>query len=46
MTLQPRGLLRPRDYSTTRVSMTTKRGQMVAHHDGLLPIKSYDPLIT
>ena len=30
--------------STTRVAMTTRLG-MVAHHDGLLPIKSHDPLI-
>ena len=25
--------------------MTTKLGRMVAHLDGLLPIKSHDPLI-
>ena len=31
--------------STTRVSMATKLSRMVAHLDGLLPIKSHDSLI-
>ena len=33
------------DISTTRVSMTTKLGAMVARLDRLLPIKSYNSLI-
>ena len=31
--------------STTRVPMATKLGRMLAYLDGLLPIKSHDPLI-
>ena len=31
--------------STIRVPMTTKRGRTVTYLDGLLPIKSYHPLI-
>ena len=33
-------------YSTTRVSMATNLGRMVTYLDGILPIKSHDPLIT
>ena len=32
--------------STNIVSMANKLGRVVAYHDGLLPIKSHDPLIT
>ena len=32
--------------STTRVPMATKLGRMITYLDGLLPIKSHDPLIT
>ena len=34
------------DISTTTVPMVTKLGRMVTYLDGLLPIKSHDPLIT
>ena len=32
--------------STTRVSIAAKLGRMITYFDGLLPIKSFDPLIT
>ena len=32
--------------AATRVTMVTKLGRMVTYLDGILPLKSHDPLIT
>ena len=52
MTLSSSGIVRSRDklkllnLHYQRVSMTAKLSKMVIYLDGVLPIKSYDPLIT
>ena len=52
LTFWSRGLVRSRDKLNSlilhyhSITMTTKLGRMVAHLDGLLPIKSHDSLMT
>ena len=46
MVLQGHVTSKNHDISTTRVPIATKLGRMITYLDGLLPIKSCDPLIT
>ena len=50
ISLLPESLLvktsQSKNISTTTISLVNKLGRMVTYLDGLLPIKSHDPLIT